>query len=351
MFKIIFILLGTFSYIFANTTLSATGFASSAQMAKKVALQELIFQIKSTVATSLNIKEEVKNSKVDQDVKSKIDIKAKSFLLGVTYSDTIFKNNQYQTKAILSDEAIVNSIKNLYNDISKPIDLMSKKQKRLTLEKISFLKALLRYRSVDGVKLSKINSIENMLNKELNLAKILFKTDSNAIIEIADKKYNANKYFYLEPANYRYRIYSNGYYDESGEFYAQAGYSKIIKKDLIAKTKILNIYVQTDNKFKIYSDISAVLSKYGAKISKKSTADYVFKYKFEKESILKVGLSEFYRFSLNIDVYKNSKFLFTKKATLKRVAKNRLVTKAHLLAKALTKVVLKDIVNFYFINH
>ena len=130
MFKIIFILLGTFSYIFANTTLSATGFASSAQMAKKVALQELIFQIKSTVDTSLNIKEEVKNSKVDQDVKSKIDIKAKSFLLGVTYSDTISKNNQYQTKAILSDEAIVNSIKNLYNDISKPIDLMSKKQKR-----------------------------------------------------------------------------------------------------------------------------------------------------------------------------------------------------------------------------
>ena len=341
MFKLLFFIL----YIFTSSlfALSATGFASTPDMAKKAALQELVFQIKSTIDSSIDIKENVVNDKADQDVKNNIKMRTKGFLLGVTYSDITYKADYYRVTATLSDEALSKSIKNLYSEILKPLDVMSKKQKRLTLEKIDYLKALLKYKSIRNVKLSKVAIIEKKLNQELNFAKILFKTDSKAKIEIANRNYNANEYFYLEPANYKYTIHSDGYYDESGVFYAQAGYCKIIKKKLIAKKGILNIYIKSDKKFHIKSDILSMLSNYGVKNSKKVNADYIFEYKFEKESVMKLGTSEFYRFSLYVNVYKNSKFLFTKKATLKRVVDSKLNVKAHMLAKVLTKNILKKL--------
>ena len=143
MFKLFFFIL----YIFTSSlfALSATGFASTPDMAKKAALQELIFQIKSTIDSSIDIKENVVNDKVDQDVKNNIKMRTKGFLLGVTYSDITYKADYYRVTATLSDEALSKSIKNLYSEILKPLDVMSKKQKRLTLEKIDYLKALLKY--------------------------------------------------------------------------------------------------------------------------------------------------------------------------------------------------------------
>jgi len=102
-------------------------------------------------------------------------------------------------------------------------------------------------------------------------------------------------------------------------------------------------YIKSDKKFHIKSDILSMLSNYGVKNSKKVNADYIFEYKFEKESVMKLGTSEFYRFSLYVNVYKNSKFLFTKKATLKRVVDSKLNVKAHMLAKVLTKNILKKL--------
>lgn len=330
--------------------LQADGSGQSPNDAKKNALQELVFNIKSSVETSMKSSVKVETGdKVSRNTQSDIKVSGKSYFEGLQYSDPILKDGYYQVRVVVTQKSLESTLKALYKEISLPIETLSKKQQRVALEKLSILRALLSYKTsnmdVANITPKKLAKIEFLLNRSLNMAKVIFKTNTpSASIELNDKTYTTNTPIFLEPGNYSYTIKSDGYHSENGKFYAQAGSLKSIKKSLIKQSsQKLKVYVFTDNQFDIKEVVDSILSSYGVGISRTSHANNAFGFKFKKKLVTKLGTMKFYKFSLTVDAYKGSEIFMTKTATLKKVADSKLMSKSSQLAKALTKALLKRI--------
>lgn len=351
------LLLSLFSQIvFANETvvLDAQGYGKTPNEAKQNALQELVFKLKASVDTKLNISTQVtthnSTESLTENSSSNLNISGKSFFEGIQYSNISKKNTFYQTKALLTKSALKKTLLTLKEDILLPIERLSKKEQKKNLEKVPTFFALYKYKTSDLTELNsntieKIKQQQQLLYSSINMAKIIFKTNvSGAKIEIAGKTYTPNKAFYIEHGNYIYTISKNGYIEENGKFFAQAGHSKTIKKELIkANKQKINIYINSSSQYDIKDDVASVLSNYNIQTTSKTYASNAFDFKFSKKLLFKAGSTSFYKFSLTLKAYKNNQVVLTKKATLKRVADSKLASKASKLAKALTKATLKKL--------
>ena len=329
--------------------IEAQGFGNSPTEAKKNALQELVFQIRSSIDTSIETSSKVSNSKYSKTTVQKLNIKSNGFFEALHYSDVIAKNDYYQIKVVITQKSLKRTLERLYQDITKDVEKLNVKEQQTTLEKINILKSLLPYSNnkidISYISQSKLKAQEIALKQVLNMSKIIFHLNvKNAKITIDDKTYTLNDKIFVKAGKHHYIISANGFYSEKGNFYTEARKIKNISKTLISKNiNKLKVYISTDNEFDIKDDISTMLSKYSIKDSNSPYATNAFKFYFKKEFIANFGNAKFYKLSLVVKAYRGKQLFITKKATIKRVAQVQLKTKAKKLAKAITKSLLKNI--------
>lgn len=360
MLRLLFILLFIFSALFGENialleskegaiVLRAQGYAKTPEAAKKNALQELVFHLKSQIETSYELRENVKDDKLKQEVQSKVSMQGRSFFEGVHYSDATLKNGFFETEAVITTTALEKTMLALYKDINVDIELRSKKERQVMLEKIATLKILLSYANkemnLSTISVQKIESKKRELYQSLNMAKVFFQSNANnATITIKNKTYKQGEFFYLEPGNYKYIVKSDGYHEEKGLFYAQAGYAKTVDKKLIEKSDAkIKIYIHSDGLYKIEEDVASILSQYDVGVSLSSQSTNAFDFTFHKEFLMQIGSTKFYKFSLSVNAYRGKELYMSKKASLKRVSETRLASNSSRLVKALTKALLKKL--------
>ena len=327
--------------------LEMNGYGKSIEEAKSNALQELVFMLQTSVKTTFELKTKVHNGGINssEDANNQLSMNSSSFFRGLHYSDPLNTQNGYEVQVVLTQEGLEKTQDALQEDIFRDLHPLSRIQKEQSLEKVAILRSLFPYIHPSKNLQQRLITKEKEINKYLNMARVTFVTNAqNAKIEIGGKYYKNGEEFFLEKGRYHYTILADGYHDEDGVIYLQAGISKTFYKNFIKlQDTSIQVYIQNNSDFNIDAQIRAILSKYSIQTTKEAYAINALYYSFTKEFLDTFGTTKFYRFSLKVDAYKGTKIFMSKKATIKRVASSRLVQKSAKLTKALTKALLQKL--------
>jgi hypothetical protein len=342
--KILVFIFATSVALFGEIILEAKGWGSSKVDAQDSAIASLSSIIISQIDSKFEKSETVSNKMVEKRVNYKLAVTSKTILKGVEYIDLGKNKGKYISKAIFSRKALNDTIEYLYQIIksAKPRS-MSRDDLKRQLEYVEYLKPLLGYLNKKELRDKLHNFVENReveFLKNLNQAHIKFNViPEDATISIGNDQYDNFESIFLNGGKYRYVIKRKGYYPENGQIAVSSGEKTVKNISLVKETsggKIIEIKTDDPDYQQYFAE---ALRMYEFSIGKSENRIEITT---SEDFVMDLDGMKFYNYMVEAKIYKNGKFLKSKRAKLKNKTKSIIKQKKSKIAQALTKAIFSE---------
>lgn len=327
----------------AQVVLEMSGYGATQQEAKKEALRALSESVVSKIDSSYHKKERVANK--DYSVTQDVDLKISSDIIfkGVTYETVPSGSKEVEVHAILSDNALDETIEYILSMVEGDNSQLSKERLQEQSIYIGHLFALLELtKGYQGrypyAKLKeRLKNLKDQNNKALNYGRLMIVSDGE--ISVDGKKIEGSKRYYFAPGTYHYSVVKKGCVKESGTLHLYRFKETKKTVTLVCKsTDVKSFALKVD---KAYVDmLSSALEKYGYSVS--DTSDNSVQVSLKELKSFEVAGEHFYTYKVYLKITTDEKVV-TKKASLKNVTKQSLLTKMSRLMPLLVKAALKEL--------
>jgi len=333
--KLLLILALAFS-LNGEIVIEAIGYGKTISESKESSLAELGRVIISSVNSEFTKKESMKNGQASKEIHNTVSIKSSTILTGVQYRNLAKEDGYFVTKAILSRDAVNQSIRILENKINVRGSRLSRSGIREKLEIISILKPLFSYTHNRSTKF--VDKKETEFLSYLNQAQIQFHlVPKSAKIEIGGKSYPAFQSIFLSAGKYRFAVSKKGYFSERGYLRVSNG-EKVIKNITLLQSSNSQkeIFLDIKNR-RLKGNFENSLIRYKISQSQNSHHKFKLKVRVSREFKSQVSGYRFYDFAIETKLYKNGKLFKTKQAKMRNKTIQYFNGKSKKISQALVK--------------
>lgn len=337
------LLLFLVSSSFAGVILEAEGSGKDIKSAKKEALSQLsaLIEVKIDATNSSTLKSSSVNGKEksSRQIKQSSTLKTSSYLVGVEYEEVLqAPNDPVRYRAILSDEALVKSIKTLNDALGVDLDSLSTKEMQQLLKKSEFLLVLLGF-NADIVNKKDIMKKRDYLFNALHKSRLFFNvTPKDATILVDNRVYENGKTHFLDAGKHSVVVKKENYVTYSKTVYTQLTKKKSLNVELIKKSSLPSS-VALRGAAAFQRDIKRELLKYN--ISVNESANESMELLIRKQFVTEVSGIKIYNLRITVDLKRDNTLIISKTGKLKSVPDSQLQKKELALIKAIIKAELK----------
>ncbi len=329
---------------FASVVFEAKGSGADATSAQKDALATLssLIEVKvdtsissSTTTNSLNGKESVLSTSSDN-----INLQSNSFLVGIKYEELpSAPNGDKVYKAILTDKALAQSIKVLYDALDTDIAKLSPNEMEKLLKKSNYLLVLISYKP-DVIKKSDVMQKRRYLYDSLHMSRIFIDvTPTNSSVFIDEKNVKTNTDIFVTPGQHTIEVKKDNYLTYQKKLYTQVAKRSRLHISLLPKSKLPSqLAIKGAGDF--MDTIRRELLQYNIAVS--SGAKEHIEFSIQEKYITTVSEIKIYKLTIVANLKRETDLIISKKATLKNVAQMQLESKKQKVIKALLKAIMKS---------
>ncbi|MCG5548886.1 carboxypeptidase-like regulatory domain-containing protein [Halorhodospira halochloris] len=325
----------------AAATLTATGYGSSEREARSQALQGLSQNIATEIEGEIEVRTTIDADGAREEMDERIAARSAGYFEGVEYSEAEQVNGEKRVEARLSQDALLQTLRQLRRSADRELDAMSNHEIGELIDRADFGIALAGY--ARGGQRTQAEEIAAELEEKraaamrfLDFGHLTFDIQPDqAQILLEGERIDNRQRQLLPPGVYRYRIEADGYRTETASLRLSAHSNETIS---FAMVPDVAASVRLEGTDCCPRAARRALGEYGISVDDNSAV--TLRFTFNQEHLAEIGGQSYYRLQAEVEGLYEGQVMASNRATLRRVAEGQLDSRSTALVEALTRAII-----------